>query len=214
MQSTIVEALCAGTVKPLQGKRGPSAIDKRPATGPVRITRLGLAGDEQADRRHHGGPDKALHHYPADHYAHWRAVTGLALDRPGWFGENIATLGWTEAEVCLGDRVRLGTALVELSHGRQPCSTLAARFGRKSLVAEVLQTGFTGWYWRVLEEGEAAAGQAMVLEDRPCPDWPLARLTAVLLGKAGHAQDYADLADHPLLAEAWRQIARAKRAAA
>ncbi|MGF1605150.1 MAG: MOSC domain-containing protein [Rhodothalassiaceae bacterium] len=212
--ATKVEALLTGQPAPLAGQRKHSAIAKRPVQGRVDITPLGLAGDSQADRNHHGGPDKAVHHYPFDHYAHWRAVTGLALAEPGWFGENISTTGLTEQTVCLGDRFQIGTAVLEVSHGRQPCATLVAHLGRKSMVKEVLSSGFTGWYYRVVTPGQAQAGDPVTLTNRPCPDWPLARLTDTLLHKGGDRQTLADLAEHAVLAEAWRQIARAKLATA
>ena len=115
-------ALLAGQAR-MFARGEASAIAKAPLAGPVKIGFLGLEGDEQADRRVHGGPDKALHHYPHDHYARWREGRDgePLLAAPGAFGENVATLGLTEEQVCIGDRFRLGSALVEISQGRQPC---------------------------------------------------------------------------------------------
>src|SRR5690606_16433169 len=116
-----------------------SAIDKRPLEGAVRIDELGVAGDEQGDTRVHGGVDKAVHHYPFEHYATWRAELGElpALASPGAFGENISTRGLDEATVCLGDRFALGTAVLEVSQGRQPCWKLNDRFGVKDMARRV-----------------------------------------------------------------------------
>ena len=116
-----VEALLGGASRPFRGEEA-SAIAKRPLTGLVTIHREGLSGDSQADRRVHGGPEKAVHCYPLDHHAAWRAVIGdhPLLDDPGAFGSNLAIRGLTEAQVHIGDRFRLGTALLELCQPRQP----------------------------------------------------------------------------------------------
>ena len=206
-----LEALLSGKAGSLRGFDEPSAIAKTPMTGAVVIGPQGIAGDEQADPVHHGGPDKALHHYPADHYAYWRqALGGHEELAPGGFGENISTFGLTEDDVWLGDRFRLGTALIEVSHGRQPCSKLAARFGVPGLVAQVVKTGRAGWYTRVLEPGVARIGDRLELTERGLPEWTMARLFHVLIG-GGHRRDpaaLAHLAALPVLAEAWRQRAR------
>jgi MOSC domain-containing protein YiiM len=203
-----VLALLTGKATPFRAPDEPSAIAKSPIAGPVAIGPLGLAGDEQADPIHHGGRDKAIHHYPFEHYAQWRAELGdhPLLAQPGSFGENISTLGLTEDAVLLGDRFQLGTALIEVSHGRQPCWKLAHRFGRADLTARVVQTGRAGWYYRVLEPGHAVAGDRLQLVERGLAEWNLARLFAVLVaGKGG--RDVAalrELAELKVLAGAWR----------
>ena len=140
-----------------------SAIAKSPLTGPVAIGPLGLAGDEQADLSVHGGPDKAIHHYPLDHYDWWRAQLGdhQLLAAAGAFGENISTHGLTEADICLGDRFRLGTALVEVSQGRQPCWKLGHHFARAEVTAMVVTSRRSGWYYRVLAPVHVAAGDRL-----------------------------------------------------
>src|SRR3546814_365776 len=127
---------------------------KTPATGPRAVTFLGIAGDEQADLSVHGGPDKAIHHYPRDHYAFWDDALGghALLASPGAFGENISTSGLVEDAACIGDRYRLGSALVEVSQGRKPCWKLGHRFGLATVPATVVRTRRSGWYYRVLEE--------------------------------------------------------------
>lgn len=186
----------------------PSAIGKLPVAHAVAVDAMGLVGDEQADRTVHGGIDKAIHHYPADHYDWWRGHLGDAplLDAPGAFGENISTTGLDEQNVFLGDRFRLGTALVEVTQARQPCWKLDHRFGAKGVMAAVVKTRRTGWYYRVLEPGEVRAGDTLDLVERPCPDWSLASLFALLIG--GEAKDrLADLRalrDVPVLAETWK----------
>lgn len=116
-----IEALLVGRAAPLRGTER-SAIRKTAISGAVTVTTLGLDGDEQADLSVHGGPEKAIHHYPFDHYASWRGMrSSVSLDAPGAFGENISTYGLTEETVCIGDQFQLGTAVVEVSQPRQPC---------------------------------------------------------------------------------------------
>ena len=214
MKTEILAVLC-GQVRPFRGDDEPSAIGKLPVVHAVAVGSMGLAGDEQADRTVHGGIDKAVHHYPADHYDWWREHLGnpALVDAPGAFGENISTIGLDETNVCLGDRFRLGTALVEVSQARQPCWKLDHRFGIKGVMAQVVKTRRTGWYYRVLEAGEVCAGDSLELVERPYPDWPLASLFGLLIG--GEARDRpADLRalrDVPVLAETWK-VRRAKLA--
>ncbi|MCP1471350.1 MOSC domain-containing protein YiiM [Sphingobium sp. OAS761] len=209
--SMTVDALLVGTPMPFRDKDH-SAIAKQPVSGPVAICWDGLAGDAVADRIHHGGWDKAIHLYPQDHYGWWRdRKPGHALlDRAGAFGENIASRGMTERDICLGDRFSLGSAMVEVSHGRQPCWKLDHRFGARDVMATIVRTARCGLYFRVLREGEAQAGTSMELLERPLPEWNIARVFSLLIG-GGHKADpaaVAMLADMPVLAEAWRDRAR------
>jgi len=159
-----------------------SAIAKVPVGGAVDVGPLGLAGDEQGDLRVHGGPDKAIHHYPHDHYRAWQAELGEhpLLRAGGAFGENLSSSGLTEADVCLGDRFDLGTAQVEVSQLRQPCWKLSDRFAVPDMARRVQNSGRTGWYYRVLSPGRLAVGDRLQLRERPYPNWPLARIAEVL----------------------------------
>jgi MOSC domain-containing protein YiiM len=157
-----VTALCVGRSALLpDGKR--SAIGKHPVAGPVQITRLGLAGDVQVDKRHHGGPEMAVHLYPLAHHAFWRNKVGdhPLLADPGAFGGNVAVETLDETQVRIGERFRLGSALLEISQPRMPCATIERRFERKGMVAAILESGRCGWYFRVIEEGKAEAGDAL-----------------------------------------------------
>ncbi len=210
----LIDALLTGRIDPdFAPGRGDSAIAKRAVTESRRVGLLGIEGDAQADLTVHGGRDKAIHHYPREHYAGWASALGPTplLGAPGAFGENISTLGMTEEAVCLGDRYRMGSALVEVAQGRQPCWKQAHYLGEPKLVALMVASGRTGWYYRVIEEGAVAAGDALVLEDRPCAEWPVARLFGLLIGgkHRGEGAALAELGEHPLLAEEWRRRARA-----
>ncbi|MGY3299394.1 MOSC domain-containing protein YiiM [Pseudomonas sp. TE6288] len=180
-----LDCLLTGSARPFTRPGSLSAIDKQPRQGPLRVTLLGIACDEQGDLRVHGGVEKAIHHYPRDHYPDWVAELGEhpLLTRPGAFGENFSSSGWREADVCLGDRIRVGTALLEISQGRMPCWKLNDRFDVAQMALRVQQSGRTGWYYRVLEEGEVQAGDALQLVERPYGQWSVARLSAVLFDK-------------------------------
>lgn len=207
-----IRAVNIGKVTPFRDAEG-SAIAKTPVSERVAIGWTGLMGDEQADLVHHGGREKAIHHYPRDHYPHWLGVVGdhPLLSGDGAFGENISTVGMTEAQVCLGDRFRLGSALVEVSQGRQPCWKLDHRFARPGVMAEVVRTARSGWYYRVLEEGAVSVGEHIELVERPLPEWSIARCFALLVGGQHKADPAAvrALAGQPLLAQPWRSRAAA-----
>lgn len=200
----------AGRVMPLAGSGRLSAIDKRPVNGPWGIGVLGLTNDAQANRTHHGGAEKALHHYAFDHYAAWIAEIGAhpLLRAPGAFGENLSTTGWTEDTICVGDVVRFGAARLQISQGRQPCLTLNLRFDMKDMALRVQESGRAGWYYRVLEAGVAREGDMLQLIDRPRPDWTLARLNRLLYHDVKNHTALAEMADIAELSSNWRDLAR------
>ena len=206
-----IRAVLTGRLSPL-GRHGvPSGIFKRPLAESVLVTREGLAGDEQGDRKHHGGPEKAVHHYPWDHYAGWKAeVLELArhLEGPGAFGENLSTTGLTEARVYIGDIYRLGTASVEVSQGRQPCWRLNERFGLDDMARRVQESGRTGWYYRVLEEGRVGPGDELELLHRPAGSWPVSRVLHLLYRDPLNMDELAQLTGLPGLTESWQALAR------
>jgi MOSC domain-containing protein YiiM len=214
MQGFSVIELRVGKARPFGPRGRPSAIDKAPVPGPVLAGPLGLAGDEQGDPRHHGGPDKALHAYPAAHYPLWRAEIPDRADRfrPGGFGENLVVGGVTEADICLGDRFRLGGALLEVSQSRQPCWKLNLRFDRPDMARRVQETGRSGWYFRVLEPGPIRAGDAGTLETRPEPRWPLTRVADLLYRDRLNRADLAAFAALPGLPPGWRRLAETRLA--
>lgn len=208
-----IDALLTGKARRFGAKGEPSAIDKRAVEGRRAVGALGIAGDEQADLSVHGGPDKAIHHYPRDHYDWWAETIGdhALLQDAGAFGENISTSGLTESAACIGDRYRLGSALVEISQGRQPCWKLGYRFGIATLPATVVTSRRGGWYYRVIEDGAVGAGDALELIDRPLPDWSVEHVFHLLIGGAGKREPAAlrALAAMDLLAANWR--ARAEK---
>lgn len=137
-----------------------TAIFKEPVAGPVRVGRLNLEGDRQADLTVHGGAEKAVYAYPAEHYPFWREELGAELPW-GAFGENLTTTGLTEGDVHIGDRLRIGSAEFVVTQPRTPCFKLAVKFGRSDMVKRFQQSGRSGVYLAVAREGVLAAGDAI-----------------------------------------------------
>ena len=209
MTGITIAALLIGKVAPFGPQGRTSAIAKTAVDHPLELGPEGFLTDEQADRKNHGGPEKALHHYPLDHHAAWRTELGPEvphLGTPGAFGENIATVGLTEAEVCIGDVFRAGTAVIQVAQGRQPCRTLNHRFGVPDMVKRVQTSGRTGWYYRVLEPGRVAPGDSLVLADRLHPGWTLARVLHVLYHDTVNRAALAEMAALHSLAQDWRNL--------
>ena len=153
----------------------------------------------------HGGPDKAVHHCPSDHYALWRVELGPnARFRAGGFGENVATLGVTEDDLCIGDVLSRGRATVQVNQGRQPCWKLAPHTGEPRMAHLVQRTNRTGWCCRVLEPGPLRAGDALALLDRPRPGWTVGRVTRAWLSKATEPDVARALAATPEPSAEWR----------
>lgn len=142
-----------------------SAFVKAPVRGPVAVTKLGVWGDEQGDRRRHGGPDKAICVFPVEHYPHYEGLLDRRLERPA-FAENLTSWGVTEERVCIGDVLRIGTALAQVSLPRNPCFRLAARYEVKQLPLWFERSGRTGFYLRVLEPGKVCEGCPIELAHR------------------------------------------------
>jgi MOSC domain-containing protein YiiM len=210
MMRIVIADMYAGRPYPLDARGRLSAIVKAPLAGPWTIGATGLSGDEQADLVNHGGAEKAVHHYPRDHYANWAAElpqVAPMLEKAPAFGENISTLGLTEANVHIGDVYRLGGAHLQVSQGRQPCWKLNARFGVPDMARRVQSSGRTGWYYRVLQPGEIRPGDSLDLVDRPQPGWPLARITDLLYHRTLAFDDLNILAEIPELAAGWRKLA-------
>ena len=202
-------SLRVGTVAPLGARAAPSGIAKQAADRPLLLSQTGLAGDEQGDTVRHGGPEKAVHHYPFDHYADWIDDLGPhpLLAGPGAFGENLSTMGLTEETVAIGDVFRLGAAVIEVSQGRQPCWKLNERFGRPEMAREVQTTGRTGWYYRVLEAGIVSPGDNLLLLERRAPEWTLARIWRTFYIDPLNREELAGIAALDRLAEGWRSHA-------
>jgi MOSC domain-containing protein YiiM len=149
--------------KPLtyRGQTVATGIFKVPVPGRVRVHRLGLEGDVQVDRRVHGGFNKAVYAYPHEHYAHWEKFLNRNDFAFGQFGENLTTEGLLEADVRAGDKLRIGSTLLQVTQPREPCFKLMTKMNDFRFAKPFLTSGRTGFYLRVLEEGELGAGDVI-----------------------------------------------------
>lgn len=196
--TVVIAALCAGASATLpSGTR--SGIQKVPLKGTVAIGERGIASDEQVNRTYHGYPAMALHHFPYETYAWLEHHFGPMprLSGPGSMGENISTTGMTEHDVCIGDRFRIGTALIEVSQPRQPCSTIEQHLATKGVVKAMVAAARSGWFYRVIEPGEAQAGETLERVERGHIGWSVARAFLATYGSArapdGELEELASL---------------------
>ena len=195
-----------------RGRLVETSIFKEPVEGRVRVARLNLAGDEQADLRVHGGPDKAVYAYPAEHYARWAEELGHELPF-GMFGENLTVEGLPfEDEIAIGNRYRAGSALLEVAQPRLPCFKLGIRFGDQGMLKRFLRSGRTGYYLRVVEEGEVGAGDGVELVSRDPDGVPVSEITRVFAGARDDRAAIERLLRAPALPADWRGWLRELRA--
>jgi MOSC domain-containing protein YiiM len=200
-------SICVGTPREVQdARRGAvlTSIWKAPVGGPVHLTRLNLAGDAQADLTVHGGVDKAVYGYPSEHYPLWRTELNRSDLEPGCFGENFTTEGMLEDTVWIGDRFRIGSAVLEVSQPRSPCFKLGIRFGDPRMVKRFQQSGRSGFYFRVIEEGTLAAGDAIVPLTRGEGGLSVADINRLWYVDAEDLAGAARAAALSTLADSWR----------
>ncbi len=207
-------AVMVGKVQehPSRGDAGPyahpwrSAFIKDEVQGRVPIRRLGVDGDEVANRNVHGGPEQSVLAYPYSHYESWRCELNIQDMGPGGFGENLSIDGLDEHSVCLGDSYQIGSVALQVSLPRLPCASIDQRWMRKGLMKQVGQLSRTGWYFRVLEEGEVGAGDLVTRTARPLPNWTISDVLQLRMNAsradAGRAEQ---LAECELLAPHWRE---------
>jgi MOSC domain-containing protein YiiM len=176
---------------------------KRPVEGRVFAGATNILGDGQADMKHHGGIDKAVLAYSADHYPAWRDNLRLPDMPHGAFGENLTIRGLSEELVCIGDILRIGPVTFEVSQPRQPCWKLARRWRMHELVALVVRNGRSGWYLRVLQEGWIEAGLSVELIERPNPAWSIARANRIMHHRRTDVSLTLELSEVPRLAKSW-----------
>jgi MOSC domain-containing protein YiiM len=189
-----------GTPAQISVRRGRalmSAIGKRPVEGRVRVEGVNLAGDDQADRRVHGGPDKAVYAYASEDTAWW----ATELDRPlgpGMFGENLTTAGVDVTGAVIGERWRVGSVELEVAQPRLPCAKLGIRFGDLQMVRRFGEASRPGAYLRIVTEGELGAGDAIEIVSRPEHGVTVALVSAAILldpALRERAASAAELAD-------------------
>jgi MOSC domain-containing protein YiiM len=213
-QIAVLASIQVGTPHRYGVEGAPQAIDRAWTTSffrepsPVKrwLFTTHLEGNAQADTRNHGRPDQAVLLYAEAHYALWRAELGRPELGPGGFGENFTMAGLIEETACIGDTYGIGEARVQVSGPRYPCWKIERRWRLPGLTDRVAATGRTGWYCRVLREGEVAPGMPVTLLDRPYPAF-----TVALVNDFGHCRGGDEtvaraLAACPLLNEWWRDL--------
>jgi MOSC domain-containing protein YiiM len=181
-----------------------SGFMKTAVSGPVEVTLTGITGDGQADLKNHGGPDKAMLCYSADHFPFWSNKLSRDNISGGMFGENLTINQLSEDEVCIGDTFSIGDVIVQVTQPRQPCWKLGRRWNEPTLPKLVVKNGFSGWYLRVLAVGMIEAGQGYERTNRPNPAWTVRRAHETMYRKDSKN------ADLPELSQAWRLDLNAK----
>jgi MOSC domain-containing protein YiiM len=181
-----------------------SAIRKAKVSGAVQVHPTGIVNDEQADLVHHGGSDKAILAYAAQHYGQWNIEFPGKSFEAGGFGENLTVADLNESQCCIGDRFRVGDCVLEISQPRQPCWKLSRRWDLPRLAVLVQQNGRTGWYLRVIESGQIEAGMTFELISRPFPEFSVQWANTVMYAKPRRPVDDQRLSQCPALSLAWR----------
>lgn len=209
-----VAEVLAGTPRTLTA-RSSSSLGRVPVEALV-VDVTAVRGDGCADLKHHGGPEKALHHYPMEHYQAWQAclnLTAMNAERmqPGGFGENLSTLGMTEHDVCIGDVIRMGSTILQVSQGRQPCWKLNTYFGHAHLASLAQDSGRLGWYYRVLAPGTITKGASIELLARPHPRCSLARVHAAIFQRLQDDATLDELSRLTHLSASWKALFAKRR---
>ncbi len=166
-----------------KGMRVQTAILKEPVDGAVTMSKLNLAGDQQADLTVHGGSEKAVYAYPAEHYEYWRNELPQVSFSWGKFGENLTTEGLREDTLCIGDRLRFGSAVLMATQPRMPCYKLDLRFDRDDMIKRFLMSGRSGFYFSVIEPGEVAVGSKVEILSRDARRVSIADIVRLYLGQ-------------------------------
>jgi MOSC domain-containing protein YiiM len=187
-----------------------TAIAKKPVSGPLELRTLNLDGDRQADLSVHGGPNKAVYGYPAEHYPYWQQEFP-GLDMPaGMFGENFTTTGLKEDDLHVGDRLRLGSATLMVRQPRMPCYKLAAKFQRDDMIGRFLRSGRSGFYFSVEQEGTVAAGDTFELIERNPDGITIAEMNRLFVHEKYNHDLLRKAIQTPALPQDWREYFAAR----
>jgi len=181
-----------------------TGIYKKPVDGRVALDTLNFAGDAQADLAVHGGPYKAVYIYPHEHYVTWAAELQRDDFSYGQFGENLTTTGLLETAVHIGDVLRIGTAMLEVTQPRVPCFKLEHKMGIKGFIKTFMQSQRSGFYLKVLEPGEVGAGDAIELVRTGQGEMTVAEIFHLLYFDKSNRAKAAQAADLPALSPGWR----------
>ncbi len=189
-----------------------TGIFKEPVAGRVMLRTLNLDGDRQADLSVHGGPSKAVYAYPSEHYDYWTHEFPEMKLPWGMFGENFTTAGLLETELNVGDKFRVGSAIVMATEPRMPCYKLGIRFGRSDIIKRFLASERTGIYFAVLQEGEVGAGDPMELIEKSQDSVRLSDITALYTREKHNVGLLRRAIEVATLPESWKDYFRQRLA--
>ncbi len=201
----IIESLNIGLPKKERflNKEILTGISKAPVKEALSLGLSGFEGDGVGDSKNHGGRDKAVCVYSMDHYPYWAEILGFELPVAA-FGENISVSGLSEDDICIGDIFRAGTAVLQISQPRQPCSTLSARIGRMDMAKLVVDSGKTGFYFRVLNAGEVKRGDSITLVERDSKKITVSYANLIFHHQKGNREGIEKILSLKALSESWR----------
>jgi len=197
-----------------EGRSINTGIFKQPVAGRVMLRKLNLDGDRQADLSVHGGPYKAAYAYPAEHYDYWRRELPGAQLPWGAFGENFTTQGLSEDDLNIGDRFRIGPAIVMVRQPRMPCYKLAAKFQRDDMIERFLVSGRSGFYFSVEQEGEVGAGDPIELLSHDTSGVSIAEMNCLFVSDRYNRDLLEKAIATESLPESWREYFRPRLNAA
>lgn len=205
-----IVAISVGRPRQVQwrGRNVKTSIFKTPVSHPVHVTSTNIEGDEQSDLSVHGGPEKAIYAYPAEHYDFWRRELPDAELAWGAFGENFTTEGLLEDEVWIGDRYHVGTTELVVTQPRMPCYKLAIRFGQIEMVKRFLESRRSGFYFAVEREGDVATGDAIERVARNERHLSVADVVKLYAADSANQSLLESASNHPSLPAAWREYFR------
>lgn len=211
-EKAFVQNLLVGKVKQLGSNDAKHPMERAWESGMFKnvvhekmwLSKNGIEGDQVADKKNHGGPEKAVFAYPTSHYDYWKNDLEIQIGI-GAMGENIAVTPINEETVCIGDVYQFGEAIIQVSQPRRPCWKPARRFKVVDFALRIQNTGRTGWYYRVLQEGFVQEKQEMTLMERPYPKWTIANCNEVMYIKKDDVDLARELAACEFLAPNWKK---------
>ncbi|QUM76767.1 MOSC domain-containing protein [Moritella sp. 24] len=190
-----------------------SAIDKKTVSNSIYLSALGLAEDMTADKKYHGGPERALHQYPAEHYAFWQQVFSPRSDAQARFeapgmGENMSVLGMTEDNVCIGDQYQWGDAIIEVSQPRLPCANLNTRWDVTDISVQMQALSRCGWLYRVIKPGMVSQDDALIRIKRLESATTVKQVCELFFNEPLNKANLTTLIDMPALSPIWGDVAK------
>lgn len=166
-----------------------------------------IEGDGVANRIHHGGSKRVMHHFPSEHYEFFRERYNLKDFREGSMGENLSTRGIDESNACIGDIYEIGNVRLAVTEPRKPCATIDHQFGIKGLARLTQEKSKTGWFYQVLSEGLIRRGQKLILLERPFPQLTVESCIQALLVTFDR-NVLGLISSNPIISESWRRPAQ------